>query len=166
MHPEDSSFPAEDQFSIDASAFIIEPIPNTGIKLLRAKLETEPALSRQLDIPRRLELLRRGAARSTSPNRTPSTSPSQQPASLQDVPIPGSGPADSHFLQDVASVGETSRGETVYLVLSVVTDHLRWQGGWFLGLVPPGETEVWQAHLTSAREQFVRELQQQSEVQA
>jgi hypothetical protein len=173
MRLHDSSSQPEDQTSsIDASAFLVESVPGTGIKLLRAKPETEAALARQPDIPRRLELLRRCAskvsAESTpspphSSNRTPPPSPSQPPTHLQDVPLPGSGPADSHFLQDVQAVGETSRGETVYLVISALVEPSRWQGGWFIGIVPPNETEVWQAHLVSAREAIVTQLQAEAQ---
>jgi hypothetical protein len=56
MRLHDSSSQPEDQtFSIDASAFFVESVPGTGIKLLHAKPETEPTLSRQLDIPRRFQ---------------------------------------------------------------------------------------------------------------
>jgi hypothetical protein len=168
MRSHNPSFGAEDQFAIDASAFTVEVIPDTGIKLLRAKPETEPALSRQLSIPRRLELLRRCATESTSSNHTHSSTPPSsppQPSSLQDVPIPGSSQSDSHFLQDVQAVGETSRGETVFLVLSVVTDPLQWNGGWFIGIVPPDATEAWQAYLAGAREAIVAELQRQTKTQ-
>jgi hypothetical protein len=156
MHSEDSSSRAEDQFAIDARDFIIEFISGTGIKLLRAKPETEPALSRQLDIPRRLELLRRGADRKPQPHPTP--------LPLEDDP--GSNQPDTHFLQDVAPVGDTSRGETVYLVISALVEPSRWQGGWFIGIVPPNETETWQAHLASAREAIVVQLQHQTGAQS
>jgi hypothetical protein len=52
---------SENQFAIDASAFIEEVIPGTRIRLLRARSETEATLARKLEIPRRLELLRRQA---------------------------------------------------------------------------------------------------------
>jgi hypothetical protein len=149
MHPQDSSSRAEDQFAIDVSAFIVEVIPNTGIKLLRPRAETEPALSRQLDIVHRLELLRRCAGQKPHPStNTP----------LQDVPIPGSDPADTRFLQNLAPVGETSRGETVYLILSAVVGSSRWQGGWGLAVVPPHESERFQAYLADAREAIIEEL--------
>jgi hypothetical protein len=61
VQSQDSSFDWENQFSIDASAFISETIPGTGVRLLRARPETEAVLAKQLEIPRRLELLRRQA---------------------------------------------------------------------------------------------------------
>jgi len=78
------------------------------------------------------------------------------------VPIPGSSQSDSHFLQDVQAVGETSRGETVYLVLSALVEEepAKWVGGWFFAIVPLRETEVWQAYLTDAREAIVAQLRQ------
>jgi hypothetical protein len=177
MHLEDLSSSAEDQFSIEASDFIIESVPDTGIKLLRPRAECEGSLARQLDIPRRLELLRRcadppsassGAEQRTSlqhsPNRPPHTSPSppSPTPSLEDEPESDSGPsADAVFLQDVQAVGETSRGETVHLVLSVLVEPSRWQGGWFIAVVPTHESERFEAYLASAREMIVAQLQHQ-----
>jgi hypothetical protein len=135
MHLEDSSSDPEDQFEIDVSAFHIEPIPGTGIKLLRAKPETEESLLRELGIPLRLELLRHGAGHQT----------------------------DTHFLQDVAEVGQTSLGETVYLILSIVVDPSRWQGGWGLALVPVKEAERFGTYLADVREAIVTSLRTEQE---
>jgi hypothetical protein len=154
MRLQDSSSGAEDQFFLDVSAFLVEFVPNTGIKLLRARPETEPALSRQLAIPYRLDLLRKSAERTTGPSPEPPTA-----AALKDAPASGSSQTDTLFLQDVAPVGQTGAGETVYLALSIVVQPSQWRGGWFIGLVTPGATEVWQAHLTSAREAIVAQLQ-------
>jgi hypothetical protein len=90
----------ENQFSADASAFISETIPGTGIRLLQTRPETEATLTCQLDISRRLELLRRQAPRQGSTPR---------------------------LLQDDAEVGVTSTGESVRLVLTVVIEPRRWQ---------------------------------------
>jgi hypothetical protein len=133
MHVQDLPSDQENQFPTDVCAFISETIPGTGIKLLRPKPETEAALTNQLDIKRRLELLRRQA------------------------------PAPAHLtaprlLQDVALVGVTSDGASVHLVITVVVEPPRWSGGWFIGVVPPDENETWQAYLASAREQFVLEV--------
>jgi hypothetical protein len=129
MHVQDSSSEQENQFPIDSSAFISETIPGTGIKLLRPKPETEETLARQLDILRRLELLRRQASRSSTAAR---------------------------LLQDDTRVGTTSDGASVHLVLTVVTEPEQWTGGWFIAVVPPDENETWQAYLANAR--VVREV--------
>src|SRR5206468_3148353 len=98
LHSQDPSFPPDDQFSIEVSSFIVTSIPGTGIKLLRARSETEKELARRLDIPRRIELLRRTADASEKfVQNAPKLSP------------------DIHFLQDVALIGHTSVGENVYL---------------------------------------------------
>jgi hypothetical protein len=112
---------------------------------LRARPETQAVLARQLDISRRLDLLRRPA------------DPPKARAEGASVPS-----TDTHFLQDVVHVGETSRGEAVYLVLSVVVDPSRWNGGWFIGIVPLNEIGVWQAYLASAREAIVTQLGQRA----
>jgi hypothetical protein len=125
-----SSTDPENQFSVDASAFISETIPGTGIRLLHARPECEAELAKQLSIPLRLELLRRQASQQSTAPR---------------------------MLQDDAKVGETSTGESVRLVLTVVVETRRWHGGWFIGIVPPDEIEAWQAYLASACEQFVLE---------
>jgi hypothetical protein len=138
MHLQDSSSEQENQFPIDASAFISETIPGTGIKLLRPKPETEETLARQLDISRRLELLRRQA--------------SAQLTALR-------------LLQDDAEVGTTSDGASVHLVLTVVAEPQQWSGSWFIVTVPSNETGAWRAYLTGVREQFVREAGQRAEVQ-
>src|SRR5262249_40738237 len=148
---------------------LVESVPNTGIKLPHARPETEPALGRQLDILRRLELLRRSAdpAVAGSTGSIPSLDHSHLPALplLKDLPAFGSGPADTHFLQDVAPVGQTGIGETVYLALSAVVEPSRWKGGWGLALVPPDESERFQAYLADAREAIVAQLQHRAEVQ-
>jgi hypothetical protein len=128
MQVKDSSSDQENQFPIDVSAFISDTIPNTGIDLLRAKLETETALASQLGIKHRLELLRR-----------------QAPAHL----------TAARLLQDDAVVGVTNDGAVVHLVITVVVEPQQWSGGWFIAIVPPDENETWQAYLASAREQFV-----------
>jgi hypothetical protein len=122
---------SENQFAVDASAFIEEVPPGTRIRLLRARPETEATLARQLEIPRRLELLRRQAPpRSNTPR----------------------------LLQDAPRVGATSDGACIYLVLtSIVLESGEWCGGWFIATVPVGEAEAWQAYLATAREQFVLE---------
>jgi hypothetical protein len=125
MHSQDSSFEADDQFAIDVSAFLVEPVPGTNIKLLRAKPETEAAIGHQLDIAHRLELLRHTA------DRTP------------------------QFLQHTAPVGQTSAGETIYLILSVVSERHRWHGGWGLAVVSPEESERFEAYLRGARKAIV-----------
>jgi hypothetical protein len=155
MHSHDSSFPVDDQFPIDISAFVIESIPDSGIKLLRPRVETEQVLSRQLDIPRRLELLRRSAARESHPHTNTTL--------LQDDP--GRDPAGSLVLQDVAQVGESALGELVFLILTAVVEPARWRAGWGLGIVPAGESEVWQTYLTNAREAVAAQFQQRSEVE-
>jgi hypothetical protein len=130
MHSKDSSSDSENQFAIDASAFISDLLPGTGIRLLRPRPESERALASQLDIARRLELLRRQAPPSSNTPR---------------------------LLQDVAAVGQTSRGEVVYLVLSVLVERSEWVGSWFIAIVPPNETEAWQAYLAATRERIVLE---------
>ena len=131
MHVQDSSSGQEDQFSVDSAAFVSETIPNTGIRLLRPKPETEAALAQQLDIPRRLELLRRqGPTHPTAPR----------------------------LLQDEAEVGTTSTGKAVRLILSVVAEPQQWSGGWFLSVVPPAEIGAWQVYLVDARKAIVAEL--------
>jgi hypothetical protein len=130
MHIQDSSSDRDNQFSIDVSAFISETIPDIGIRLLRARLETEATLAGQLEIPRRLNLLRR-----------------QAPCH----------PSTSRLLQDAPRVGVTSDGACIHLVLtSIVLESGEWCGGWFIGIVPVGEAEAWQAYLAGAREQMSR----------
>jgi hypothetical protein len=151
MHPEDPSFHADDQCSVDVADFILTSIPDSSIKLLQPRPEKESTLARQLNVLRQIELLRRcadPAAAGSSSNRTPSPS-SSQPA----------------FLQDVILAGQTSIGETVYLVLSVVVEPPRWQGGWFLAVLPPHDSERFQAYLADAREAIVAQLQQQAGVE-
>jgi hypothetical protein len=157
MHSQHPSPSPGDQFSIDISAFIVESIPDSGIKLLRPKPENESALSRQLDIPRRLEILRRSAARETHPHTIATT---LLQGDLGDR-------TDTLVLQDVAQVGESALGELVFLILTAVVESARWRAGWGLGIVPAGETEAWQAYLAGVREQIVRELggQQQQQQQ-
>jgi hypothetical protein len=108
----------------------VSVISGTGIRLLRVRPETETAIAYQLEIPRRLALLRRQAP-------THLTAP--------------------RLIQDDAEVGVTSDGASVHLVLTVVVEPGQWSGGWFLAIVPPNETEAWQNYLTAARERFVRE---------
>jgi hypothetical protein len=148
MHSEDPSSRAEDQFAIDVSAFHVETVPHSSIKLLRPRAEAEPELSRQLDIRRRLELLRRHASPKPHPHTPHTTSP------LEDVPSDA-----SHFVQDVAPIGETSRGETVYLAISALVEPSRWKGGWFLAIVSPQDSEGFQTYLAGAREAIVAQLQ-------
>jgi hypothetical protein len=138
MQAQDSSSGWENQFSVDVSAFISETIPNTGIRLLRARPQTEAALVHQLEIPRRRRLLRR-----------------QSP--LRNTAV--------RLLQDVAPVGETSAGEVVYLVLSVVVDRRAWAGGWWLAIVPPQETDKFRAYSAAAREAFALQLRRNAEIQ-
>jgi hypothetical protein len=138
MHPQDSPPNLENQFGVDSSAFISEVIPNSTIRLLRAKPETEETLARQLDISRRLELLRR-----------------QAPTHL----------TASRLLQDDAEVGTTSDGASVHLVLTVVVKPGQWSGSWFIVTVPSNENGAWRAYLTGVREQFVREAGQRAETQ-
>jgi hypothetical protein len=137
MHSEDHSFPAKDQFSIDVAAFVVETIPGTNIKLLRARPETEASLGTQLDITRRLKLLRRIAE-----------------------------PSPSTFLQDVTPVGQTSTGESVFLILSaIMKPSLGWHGGWGLAVVSPEESERFEAYLRGARKAIVAQLQYHAEMQ-
>jgi hypothetical protein len=157
MQSQDPSSDAIDQFSFDAAAFISETVPGTGIKLLRAKPETEPELSRQLHILHRLELLRRHSA---DPKPHPHPTPR-----LEDVPVSASDPTAIQFLQDVAEVGQTSAGETIYLILSATVSPTQWQGGWGLAVVPLEDSERFQTYLTGAREVIVAELQRQTETQ-
>jgi hypothetical protein len=141
MQCQDPSRGNADQFIIDVSAFIAETIPDTGIRLLRAKPETEKQLALKFDIPRRLELLRRSAERTSALSLPPESD-------------------DAQFAQDYAPVGQTGTGETVYLVLSVVTERLRWTGGWWLAVVALNEAERFQSYLASAREAIVLQLRQ------
>jgi len=136
MHKKDSSSGDENQFSIDVSAFVSETISGTTIRLLRARPETQAALARQLDIPRRLELLRRCPRQRIQTGSSPS----------------------ARFLQDCARVGETSAGETIFLVLSVIEDLPRWGGGWFLAVTPRDTEERFQCYLAASREAIVAEL--------
>jgi hypothetical protein len=144
MHSQDPLSRADDQFAIDVSAFLLESVPDTGIKLVRPRPETQAALATQLQIPHRLELLRRRAA---------------------STPAHGSSRTDTHFVQDVAPVGQTSLDETVYLVLSVIVEPSQWQGGWWLAVVPPHESERFAAYLASAREAGVAQLKYRAEAQ-
>jgi hypothetical protein len=161
MRSEDLSSDAADQFGIDVSRFFVESIPDTGIKFLRPRPESEPKLSRQLDIRRRLELLRRCADR--PPATPPSPAAHTAPPHLQDVP--GSDNSEASILQDVAVVGESSAGETIYLILSTIIEPLSWTGGWFLASVPSEESALFQAYLEGAREAIVAQLQNQPEAQ-
>src|SRR5206468_2662118 len=123
------------------SSFIVTSIPETGIKLLRARPETEKELVHQLDIPRRIELLRRTA---NAPR-----------VAVQDAPELSSDPL---FLQDVALIGHTSIGENVYLILSIILDPPQWTGGWGLALVPNNNKELFEKYLAQAREEILAEL--------
>src|SRR5262249_4773792 len=123
-----------------------ESIPNTGIKLLCGRPETEAALSRQLDIPHRFELLRRSAE--------------LPPAPIKDAPVFS---ADTHFLQDVVLVGQTSTGQNVYLVLSVVLDQPQWAGGWWLAVVPVSEETPFTEYLVQARDCVIAGLRSEQE---
>jgi hypothetical protein len=135
MHREDSSSAGGNQFSIDASAFISETIPGTGIRLLRARPECEAELAKQLSIPLRLKLLRRQAPpRSNTPR----------------------------LLQDDVEVGTTSTRETVCLILTVVVEPTHWHGGWCIAIVPLNEAEAWRAYLAGARAQFVLEARRRA----
>jgi hypothetical protein len=125
------------QFEIDPGAFVSEPILGTGIRLLRAQPETEATLAGQLEIPRRLELLRR-----------------QAPPHL----------TTPRLLQDDTVVGVDSNGAGIHLVLtSIVLESGVWHGGWFLTTVPTDELEAWQMYLAKARELFVREARPPTE---
>src|SRR5215468_9723051 len=103
MRPHNSSSGAEDQFSADLSTFHVESVPNTGIKLLRARPETEPALGRQLSISHRLKLLRRSAdpaafgstfGSTSSSHHSAHLSPPSPMQPLKDVPISGRSQTD------------------------------------------------------------------------
>jgi hypothetical protein len=130
MRAQDSSSSQENQFSIDASTFISDFIPGTGIRLLRARPACQAELAKQLSIPLRLELLRRQAPRQS--------------------PVP-------RLLQDDAEVGVTSTGEIVRLVLTVVTELEQWTGNWFVAVLPPSEIEAWKTYLAATREMIVLE---------
>jgi hypothetical protein len=162
MQPKDPSSSIEDQFSIDVSAFLTESVPGSGIKLLRARLDNEAAIARQLSIPDRLALLRRCA---TKPARSAESIPLSQhsPHRAATPPLKDEPPSDRHFVQDVAQIGTTSRNELVYLVLSVLTEASTWMGGWFLVVASPDESERFQAYLTDAREAIVAQLQHGAE---
>jgi hypothetical protein len=135
MHLQDSSSDSENQFAIDVSAFICETVPGTGIRLLRARPETEPALASQLDIPKRLGLLRRQAPTQNTPTR---------------------------LLQHVAAVGMTSDGAFIHLVLTVVLEvGGERHAGWFLAIIPVSEVDRWQVYLNDSREWFVWEAGRQ-----
>jgi hypothetical protein len=151
MRSQDPSSDADDQFAIEVTDFVVEPIPGTSIKLLRARPETEPELSRKLSIPRRLELLRRSANHTSKPHPYHTLIP-------QDADQPVSGGAS--FLQDVAVVGTTSNAQTVYLVLSVLVAQRSWTGGWCLAVVASGDTEQFKKYLASACETIVAQLRE------
>jgi hypothetical protein len=148
MHFQDPSSSADDQFFLDVSAFLVEPVPDTGIRLLRARPETEPALASQLNIPHRLELLLKSA------ERTSALEP-QHPSPTK----------DAYFTQNCAPVGQTGSGESIYLILSLVVDRLEWTGGWCLAVVPSDESERFQTYLADAYEAIVAQLQHRAEVQ-
>jgi hypothetical protein len=133
MQLQDPSSEPDNQFSADSCSFISETIPDTGIRLLRPRPETEPALASQLQIPHRLELLRR-----------------QAPLHL----------TTARLLQDDSLVGTTSDGAPVHLVLTVVVEPGQWAGGWFIAVVAPNVSEAWKTYLIRAREQFVLEVRQ------
>jgi hypothetical protein len=135
MRLQDPSSEPDNQFSLSSSAFISDSIPNTRIRLLRARPQTEAALARQLEIPRRLELL----ARQASPSSTA-----------------------ARLLQNDTRIGTTSHGASIHLVLTVVLEvGGEWHAGWFLAIIPVSEVDRWQVYLNDSREWFVREAGRQ-----
>jgi hypothetical protein len=136
MQKQDSSSDRENQFAVDASKFISEALPNSGIRLLRSRPECETEVAKDLEIRRRLRLLRRQALLAPQPTT-------------------------ARLLQDEARVGVTGAGASVHLILTVVVEPGgQWAGGWFVATVPPNEAERFQHYLVDAREATITQLRQ------
>ena len=137
MHPNSVSSTGEGQSPIDLSACDAAAFSGTRFKLLSPIGELHAQLELQFDVRRRL-------------------------AELRDRTTKGIRFAQEVFGQSHAIVGQTSDGNLVVLICSVLATATKWQGGWFVVTVPPDDVENFAAYLRASQTYTVANLRKEN----
>jgi hypothetical protein len=127
----------EKQASIDLSGCDAVAIPGTQFHLISPEGELRARIALQFKVRRRL-------------------------AELRDRTTKGISFGQEIFGQSHANIGPTPDGDLVFLICSVLVTATRWQGGWFIVVVPPNDVENFAGYLHASQAYTVANLRREN----